>query len=145
MMYFLREPSFENCDLATPLEDIAGRISELYMRLIRRYIELGKGFMRSFYTTGNRSLSAYMGERDGRFIPGTVMARSEREIIAAVQKGIIKDGAEVHPLCQDICTIIKGCVFEWCLNDGKPDIEASVRRIIGNYLSVYLLKHRRDS
>ena len=38
----------------------------------------------------------------------------------------------------DICTIVKGCVFEWCLSGGRPDIEAVLRRIVGNYLSVYL-------
>lgn len=138
MMFFLRETSFEDFCLETPVENIADRISELYMHLIRRYMELGERFMKSFYTTGNRSLSAYMGEQDGRFAAGTVMERSERELFAAAQVGIIKDGVNLHSVCQDICTIIKGCVFEWCLNDGKPDIEASVHRIVGNYLSMYL-------
>ncbi len=79
-----------------------------------------------------------MGEQDGRFIPGTVMARSEQELMAAARQGLVGDEADVHAICQDICTIVKGCVFEWCLNDGRPDIEASVNRIIGNYLWVYL-------
>ena len=75
-----------------------------------------------------------MGEEDGRYAPGTVMARSETELLAAREAGYIKEDADVHVCCRDICTIIKGCVFEWCLNDGKPDIEASVYRIIGAYL-----------
>ena len=37
----------------------------------------------------------------------------------------------------DICTIVKGCEFEWCLVEGRPDIEAVLRRIVGNYLAVY--------
>ncbi len=138
MMSFLRETTFDDFRLRTPLENIADRVSELYMRLIRRYMELGEKFMKSFYTTGNRSLSAYMGEQDGRFAAGTVMERSEKELSSAARKGVIKSGMDIHTLCQDICTIVKGCVFEWCLNDGKPDIEASVHRIVRNYLSACL-------
>ena len=93
--------------------------------------------MKSFYTTRNRALSAYMGEQGGCFAAGTVMERSERELTAAARMGIIKDGINLHAVCQDICTIVKGCVFEWCLNDDKPDIEASVYRIVRNYLSAY--------
>lgn len=46
--------------------------------------------MKSFYSTGNRSLSAYMVEQDGAFAPGTVMARSEKEMHDAVEAGYIK-------------------------------------------------------
>ena len=63
-----------------------------------------------------------------------LIPRPETELLAAREAGYIKEDADVHVCCRDICTIIKGCVFEWCLNDGKPDIEASVYRIIGAYL-----------
>ena len=143
LMHFLRETSFE-LDLETPLTDIAGRITELYMHLIHRYMDLGLDFMKSFYSTGNQSLSAYMGEVEGAFAPGTVMARSEKEMMDALEAGIIIQGADLrtlHTVCMDICTIVKGCVFEWCLNDGKPDIESALRRIIEGYLSRICLVH----
>ena len=60
MMYFLRETSFDGFPLETALSEPGNRISELYMHLIRRYMELGLDFMKSFYSTSNRSLSAYM-------------------------------------------------------------------------------------
>ena len=31
--------------------------------------------------------------------------------------------------------MVKGCVFEWRLNDGKMEIEQVLDRIIWNYLS----------
>ena len=93
--------------------------------------------MKSFYSTGNRSLSAYMGEEDGCFAPETVMARSEKELYAAQEAGYITPSADIHTLCKDICTIVKGCVFEWCLNDGSPDVEMILYRIINHYLSPY--------
>jgi AcrR family transcriptional regulator len=137
MMYFLRETSFDGFPLETALSEPGNRISELYMHLIRRYMELGLDFMKSFYSTSNRSLSAYMGEQDGSFAPDTVMARSERELLAAQEAGYIIASVDIHTLCKDICTIVKGCVFEWCLNDGTPDIEKILYRIINHYLALY--------
>ena len=136
-MYFLRETSFEKINLHTALSDVAGRISELYMCLVNRYIELGLDFMKSFYSTGNKSLSSYMGEKDGTFEVGTVMARCEMELLAASKAGYLKSSADIHCLSMDICTIVKGCVFEWCLNNAKIDVHTTLYRIIKNYLFPY--------
>ena len=140
MMYFLRETSFDSFKLKTPVSDIAGRISELYMHLIHKYMDMGLDFMKSFYSTGNRSLSAYMGEVDGTFAPGTVMARCEEETKTALNNGILKAGTNIHLICTDICSIVKGCVFEWCLSDGAMDIESTLHRII----SLYLENHKNN-
>ena len=137
MMYFLKEIPFEEIELLTPPSNISDRISELYMHLINQYTELGIDFMKSFYSTSNRSLSAYMGETDGVFEPGTVMARCEAELTSAQNAGIITSSADIHMISMDICTIVKGCVFEWCLNDGSPDIEVMIHRIIKNYILKY--------
>lgn len=138
MMYFISETSFKDCELKTDIHDIAGRISELYMILIDRYLQLGQSFMKSFYSTENKSLSAYMGERNGSFPDGTVMARSEREMLAAQEAGVIKKNTDIHEICADICTIVKGCVFEWCLNNAVLDIRTTLQRIVRNYLQPYI-------
>ena len=137
LMYFVREASFDSFVLETPLEDVAGRICELYMHLIDRYLTLGEEFMKSFYTTGNKALSAYMGQENGCFADGTVMARCERELIDAREQGFLKKDADPHLLSMDICTIVKGCVFEWALDDGRMDIAESLRRIVKAYLENY--------
>ena len=137
LMYFVREASFDTFVLETPLEDVAGRICELYMHLIDRYLTLGEEFMKSFYTTGNKALSAYMGQKNGRFADGTVMARCERELIDAREQGFLKKDADPHLLSMDICTIVKGCVFEWALDDGRMDIAESLHRIVKAYLETY--------
>ena len=139
MMYFLKETSFDSFKLKTPLSNISGRVSELYMHLIHKYMDLGLDFMKSFYSTGNQSLSAYMGEENGSFAEDSIMARSEKEMNEALRCGILKPDCDIHLLCIDICTIVKGCVFEWCLNDGKPDIESSLNRILNNYMSSILV------
>ena len=69
------------------------------------------------------------------------MERCERELLSARESGIIDKNADAHILSADICTIVKGCVFEWCLNDGEMEIERVLGRIIGNYLSCYRHSH----
>ena len=138
-MYFLRETSFDSFELETPIENIADRITELYMHLIRKYMDLGLDFMKSFYSTENKALSGYMGEVDGKFDPGTVMDRSEKEMNEALTAGVIRSDTDIHIVCLDICTIVKGCVFEWCLTDGSTDIQACLKRLIQHYMQCYLL------
>jgi hypothetical protein len=104
------------------------------MHLIDRYLALGEEFMKSFYTTGNRALSAYMGQSDGCFAEGTVMARCEKELLAAQEHGLLKKEADAHIVSMDICTIVKGCVFERALDDGQMDIAKTLYRIIRAYL-----------
>ena len=135
LMYFVREASFDRFVLETPPEQVAERVCELYMHLIERYLALGEEFMKSFYTTGNKALSAYMGQTDGQFAEGTVMARCERELSNAQAQGFLKKEADVHILSMDICTIVKGCVFEWALDDGQMDIRQTLLRILRHYLA----------
>ena len=134
-MHFVRGLSFETVELTVPTSDIAGRIAELYMLLIRQYMSLGIAFMRSFYTSGNQALRTYMGEIDRKFAAGTVMARCEQEFVKAQAEGCITQNTDIHQMSADICTIVKGCIFEWCLSEGKMDIEAAVQRMLKAYMA----------
>lgn len=135
MMHFVRGISFETVELTAPPSDIAGRIAELYMLLIRKYMNLGIAFMRSFYTPDNQALHTYMGEKDGKFAAGTVMARCERELVTAQAGGGIPKKVDIHQMSADICTIVKGCIFEWCLSEGKMKLEMAVQRMLKTYLA----------
>jgi len=133
LMYFVKEASFDILDLKTPLAQLPDRIAELYFHLIDRYLNLGEDFMKSFYTTGNQALSAYMCEEDGHFAEDTVMARCEKELDSAIAESILSNETDTHTLSMDICTIVKGSVFEWALNDGRIDIHQTLTRILHNY------------
>ncbi len=134
LMEFVRQGSFDTVELTTPLTSLADRVCELYLHLIRQYRTLGLAFVRSFYSTENQALSAYLGAQEGSFPPGTAMARCEREIAAAIHAGVLPKGTDAHTLSMDVCTIVKGCVFEWALTGGTMDLEQTLRRIVGGYL-----------
>ena len=138
LMYFLKETSFDTSMLETPIRNIADRSVELYMILVNRYRELGLDFMKSFYSTGNKPLSAYLGEQNGSFPEGTIMARNESDIRKAQSMHVLSLDTDPHIMAMDICTIVKGCVFEWCLTDGNMDIRKTLNRIIHGYFQQYL-------
>lgn len=137
MMAFVREESFDAFELQTPVSDVAGRQAELYMHLIRRYQTLGKDFMKRFYTTDNQALSAYLDETIGQFAEGTVMARSEKELKTSAEQGYLSASVDPHLIAMDVCTIVKGCVFEWCLTNERMEIEQTLQRILNAYISAY--------
>ena len=139
LMAFVMEDTFEHFVLKTSLKHPAKRMAELYGILIKKYQSFGKPFMRSFYTTSNTALSAYMQEKDGYFAAGTIMARSEQELRNARQKGILKKDVPIHQICMDLCTIVKGTIFEWCLTDEEWDIQPVLLRLFTNYLSSYVV------
>lgn len=133
LLSFIMESSFDDFVLKTPVSDIAKRITELYLILIHKYISFGKEFMKSFYSTSNTALSAYMSESNGKFYPGTIMARCEKELQDAVEANILNSTIDIHLLSVDICTIIKGIIFEYCLSNQDFDIESLTERMITNY------------
>ena len=135
MMYFIKDTSWDDIAWDSPLSDIAGRITELYMHLVKRYVELGREFMKSFYTADNQALSAYMGQVDGGFSDGTVMAFCEQQLNLAVQQGILKAGFDTHEASEDICTVVKGCVFEWCLSQDDIAVDQVMYRILQRYFA----------
>lgn len=139
LMEFLRETDFDGSNLESPVSEPALRQIELYIKLIDRYRELGIDFVKSFYTPGNSSLSAYMCQNDGLFAPGSIMEVSEAELKKSADAGFLCPDLNLHLCAADICTIIKGCVFEWLLKDGEVDIDAMIGRIIKNYMNPYLI------
>ncbi|EQC68541.1 hypothetical protein HSISB1_1528 [Streptococcus sp. HSISB1] len=40
-------------------------------------------------------------------------------------------------MSSDICIIIKGCVFDWCLSNQESGLEAAVKRILTQFLAIY--------
>lgn len=91
--------------------------------------------MKQFYTTDNQALSAYLDEEDGRFADGTVMARSEKELEICSKEGYLSVSVDLHQIAMDICTIVKGCVFEWCLTKERIEIQETLQRILRLYFA----------
>ncbi len=137
IFYFVTQDLFD-FPLQSPKNEVVKRQVELYMHLINAYKDFGLSFMKNFYSTSNQALSAYTGDKDGHFTLGSIMQRSENELTEAIEDGYLNAVCQAHLLAKDICTIVKGIVFEWCLCDGAINLDDTIERIIGNYLCTYL-------
>lgn len=135
MITVVKDVAFDSFILETPIEDFAGRICELYSHLVDHYSNLGVIFMKRFYNPGNEALASYMCEENGHFAAGTAMARCEEEARMAIAAGILKQNTDPHELSADICSIVKGCLFDWAMSDLKSDIQGTMARILQHYLS----------
>lgn len=136
MMSFIRDLGFDTVELLTPETDIIGRVCEMYRILVERYAALGTDFMRRFYTTDNISLASYMGDGSD-YGNDTVMHRCLTELSMAKDGGLIN--GDVREMTADICTIVKGCVFDQCLT-GRRDVFSVMERIISSYLGPHLTR-----
>ena len=135
MMSFVRDPGFDTIVLRAPETDVIGRVCEMYGILIKRYMSLGMDFMRQFYTTDNTSLASYMGDGSD-YGEDTVMHRCLTELSDARGRGLIT--GDVEEMTADVCTIVKGCVFDQCLT-GRRDAFDTMKRIITAYLRPHLV------
>lgn len=133
MMSFVSDPGFRDIELKSPEDDIAARVTELYGILVKRYVKLGEGFMRAFYTADNTALASYTGA-DGGYGEQTVTGRCLAEICRAVEAGYIDGDAE--EMTADVCTIVKGCVFDRCLTRSR-DVFDVMQRLIRAYFAGY--------
>lgn len=135
LMHFLKDAEFARIQLEEPISNIAFRQAELYQHLINVYKNLGLDFMLNFYNVKNYSLSTYMSTVNDQFMTDTVMARSEEELKNAQTQGFLPENLDIHTIAIDICTIVKGAIFEWCLSQGHAPTKQGLERLLTRYIN----------
>lgn len=60
-----------------------------------------------------------------------VVALTETFLQKAVQNGyVVPDGKSIHEIAGDICVIVKGCIFNWCVQRGRFDLPEYTRDLL---------------
>lgn len=101
--------------------------------------EQGLDFIRNFYTPFNRSMDMRLStDSSGQYkLPS--MYNAEKYIKDAQEKGVLRKDIPAKQLADDLCTIEKGCIYEWCVADGDFRIRDLVERLMRGYLCSYLI------
>lgn len=134
LMFYVKESDFSQIELTAPLSAPADRIVEIYKIVTQKYQSLGIPFMKQFFTTDNESLSSYMGETDeSNYACGTAMARCEQELQQMIDDRHIPQ-VNAHEVAGQICNIVKGVIFEWCLTNGYIDLDETMSTMITIYM-----------
>lgn len=110
----------------------------LVKSLYREYLEycqsMGIEFISSYYQPKNKALDA----RNAMGTPDTMnfLLRACTEGIARAQsKGYVRSDWSAADISYDCCSVIKGCVFEWCLADGGFDLLAHADHMLHIYFN----------
>ncbi len=121
----------------TPKENILDNILLFFVLYSEFCQEQGLDFIRNFYTPFNRSMDMrQLIDHEGKSsLPS--MAVAINYILEAQKRGILADTIPAQRLADDLCTIEKGCIYEWCVSDGDFNIRDLVERLLKNYLSSY--------
>lgn len=140
MLYYLEEglDSFIEEHDGSIVEECGSDACQLISRLYRQYLEYcqatGIEFISNYYQTKNKAL-------DARSVMGTPetmnsMLRSCTEGLRNAQKeGLIRQDWSAEDMSFDCCSVVKGCVFEWCLSDGAVDLLAHADHMLHCYFT----------
>ncbi|WP_156021043.1 hypothetical protein [Streptococcus ruminantium] len=93
--------------------------------------------MKDYYSGSNQASSRYFGEVDGQFITGTVMSKCQILIEERKKYTTTLEKCSSFQLSSDICILIKGCVFDWCLSPQHKSLEETAQRILSQFLNNY--------
>lgn len=125
-------------------DDVIKNVTDAYDLYIAFCQEQSIGFMKIFYTPANKSLRVNLTP-DGSITHVIPVVVKSVELIEKAQKdGHLPRELSARQLGSELCTVVKGCIFDWCLNDGAIDVLELARRMLTRQLnSVVTEKYRK--
>lgn len=119
----------------------------LVLLLYKEYLDycqsMGLQFVRAYYQPTNHALDArgVMGTPDAmNFL---LRACAER-FTKAQDEGLLRTDWSANDISYDCCSVIKGCVFEWCVTDGAIDLLAHAEHMLYCYFSNVVTEAYRE-
>lgn len=100
--------------------DIKEQITKFYVWYLQYTIDnFGFDFVLHFYRNDNHILA------DGPGYSNAIISLTETLFQKAVQDGyVVRDGKTIREIASDICVVVKGCIFQWCVKSGSFDLPA---------------------
>ncbi len=111
---------------ATP--DVPARVIAGFEVYVDYCLQTGVDFMRAYYVGSNAALDG-RPEALGREFLNRQMEDAAKALAHELGEelgGIVARGC---------CTVVKGCVFEWCVSNGELDLAVHVREMLEAYLA----------
>lgn len=118
----------ERKEEVAPDLDVAGRVVARFELYAEYCLQTGVDFMRAYYVGSNAALDG-RPEAIGRPFLNRQMqdcADTLADVVGEERAGAVARGC---------CTVVKGCVFEWCVSGGQVDLKEHVRTMLEAYLA----------
>lgn len=129
------EAFIENRNVCLP-EDPLARLTELCVLYAAHNESNGVEFVSNYYSTKNKSLNTIGLSPEDMYVSSNYRARYD-SLMAAREAGQIPADTDCVSLNEDICSLTKGIIFDWCLNNGGFDLTSRIRRMVDRFMSTY--------
>lgn len=115
----------EQCASLLAGKAIKEQILEFYTWYGSYLEEYGVEFVTNFFTSQNPAMNTHIYRNP-------IIAITDELLYRAVQEGyrVIGEGT-VHDLSCDLCTIVKGAIFDWCVRHGEFSLKDYVHSLLG--------------
>lgn len=129
------EAFIENRNVCLP-EDPLARLTELCVLYAAHNESNGVEFVSNYYSTKNKSLNTIGLSPEDMYVSSNYRARYD-SLMAAREAGQIPADTDCVSLNEDICSLTKGIIFDWCLSNGCFDLTSRIRRMVDRFMSTY--------
>ena len=116
--------------------DFIKRILTIYTFYGKYCEKTGVDFIGKYYSTQNKALCrrdiAYQEVKDSEYT--SIISQTVYDLKQAKEDGQLKQEVDPATSAADLCTLVKGIIFEWALNEGVLPLEETMERILGAFL-----------
>lgn len=93
------------------------------------YLEsFGVEFVTNFFSNNNPAMNTHIYNNP-------VILITDNLIMEAIQNGyVLRNGQTVREISNDICMIVKGVIFDWCVRHGEFSISESIHKLLDKCL-----------
>ena len=137
------EAFIENRNVCLP-EDPLARLTELCVLYAAHNESNGVEFVSNYYSTQNKSLNTIGLSPEDMYVSSNYRARYD-SLIAAREAGQIPADTDCVSLNEDICSLTKGIIFDWCLSSGGFDLTSRIRRMVERFMSTYRIQNHGEA
>lgn len=120
-------------------KDFKDSIIAIYLEYINYCEYIGIDFISQYYIPQNTILNRYNENNEELFTDIVSMYILEK-LNEAYANGLIKSGYDIDEIEKDLCIIIKGIIFDWCLSQGKNNMRLKTRQLLSIYLTAVSAK-----
>ena len=129
------EAFIENRNVCLP-EDPLARLTELCVLYAAHNESNGVEFVSNYYSTKNKSLNTIGLSPEDMYVSSNYCGGYD-SLMAAREAGQIPVDTDCVSLNEDICSLTKGIIFDWCLSNGGFDLTSRIRRMVDRFMSTY--------
>ena len=97
----------------------------------------GVEFVTNFFSNNNPAMNTHIYNNP-------VILITDNLIMDALQKGyVLRKGQTVREISNDVCVIVKGVIFDWCVRHGEFSIAEEIHKLLNKCLDGIFCKNGR--